>query len=452
MATARFENQWHGLKLKLIPFGSRGVRSYGERIANHRSPLTRHLWQRRKGSTPVSSTARDASESPPEKGRERKVLICTLILLAVLSCTILLPFAPWFVLALWTAAIARPLVDRLTRAIRGRRSAAALVIVGLLVAVGVPLAIGTFTLGADAVRLVRRTMASESGRAALVQLVSPHDDPPPLLPAAPAQGSPWSLETLLALAKEYGVEAWGAATMLAGAVGAMFLGLFVYLVATYGAMVEGRQAYRWLESQVPIAPEKLRRIRDAFVETGYGLLSSVVLTGLVQAVVATIVYAVLGVPRALILGFATFIASMIPSVGSALVWLPVALGLLFADHPTRAAVLVALGFGVIATSDNVLRPLLARWGSLKLHPFLVLFSMLGGVMMLGGWGLILGPLVLRLGLEVLSLVRESSPVDPAALAAQEAALAAREAAVAAKEAANASGTAGGLTPAHNASR
>jgi predicted PurR-regulated permease PerM len=144
------------------------------------------------------------------------------------------------------------------------------------------------------------------------------------------------------------------------------------------------------------------------VETGRGLLASVVLTALVQAVVATVVYAILGVPRALILGFATFIAAMIPSVGSALVWLPVALGLLFADHPTRAAVLFALGLGVISTSDNVLRPLLARWGSLQLHPFLVLFSMLGGVMILGGWGLILGPLVLRLGLEVLSLVREST--------------------------------------------
>jgi predicted PurR-regulated permease PerM len=297
------------------------------------------------------------------------------------------------------------------------------------------------------VRLARRTLASESGRAALVQLVSPHDEPTAPLLAAPAQSSPWSLETLLSLAKEYGVEAVGAATMLAGAVGAMFLGLFVYLVATYGAMVEGRAAYRWFESQIPVAPDKLRRIREAFIETGRGLLSSVVLTALVQAVVATIVYALLGVPRALILGFATFIASMIPSVGSALVWLPVSLGLLFADHPTRAAVLVALGFGVISTSDNVLRPLLARWGSLQLHPFLVLFSMLGGVMILGGWGLIMGPLVLRLGLEVLSLVRESSPAvaDQAATAAQEAALAAREAAVAAKEAA------GGLRPA-NASR
>jgi predicted PurR-regulated permease PerM len=67
---------------------------------------------------------------------------------------------------------------------------------------------------------------------------------------------------------------------------------------------------------------------------------------------------------------------------------------------------------VISTSDNVLRPLLARWGSLKLHPLLVLFAMLGGVMLLGGWGLILGPLALRLGLEVLALVRESAPKEP----------------------------------------
>lgn len=354
-------------------------------------------------SPPIKATP----QAKPDQTLERKVLLAFLTVLALFSLLILAPFAPWFVLALWTAALARPLVEKLTRATRGRRGAAALVITGLIVATSVPLFIGLFTLGADAVQLARRALASESGRAALVQLVStPQETPIPLLPSS---GSPLTFDALIKLAKEYGVEAFAMATTLAGAMGTLFLGVFVYLVATYGAMVQGAEAYAWCESQVPVAPHKLRRIRDAFVETGRGLMSSVILTALVQAAVGTVVYAVLGVPRALILGFATFIASLIPSVGSALVWIPVALGLLFADHPTRALVLVVLGFGVISTSDNVLRPLLARWGSLQLHPLFVLFSMLGGVLLLGGWGIILGPLVLRLGLEVLALVRETRP-------------------------------------------
>jgi predicted PurR-regulated permease PerM len=417
MASARSdEHRWQKLELELTPFGFRRVQSYGERIANMRSPLTRKLWQRRKGIHHVLRRGGHMAPSEPDRGMERKILLCLLAFLVVLAAVILAPFAPWFVLALWTAAIVKPLVERLTRATRGRRGAAALVMTGLIVIVGVPLTIGAITLGTDAVQLARRTLTSDSGRNALVQLVSPHDEPSPLRPEVT---SPFSFDTLIGLAKEYGVEAYSAVSALAGALGALFLGVFVYLVATYGAMVQGAAAYRWCESQIPLAPETLRRMRDAFVETGRGLLASVVLTALVQAVVASVVYAILGVPRALILGFATFIAAMIPSVGSALVWLPVALGLLFADHPTRAAVLLALGVGVISTSDNVLRPLLARWGSLQLHPFLVLFSMLGGVMILGGWGLILGPLVLRLGLEVLSLVRESTSEDKDAPSAPE---------------------------------
>jgi predicted PurR-regulated permease PerM len=358
----------------------------------------------------IVSPESNAAQQKPDRGMERKVLLIALLLFSLATGLILAPFSPWFVLALWTAAIVKPVVERLTRATHGRRGAAALVMVGLLVVIGVPLTLGVVMVGTDAVRLVRQTLQSESGRAALVALVSGQEDAGPLLPQP--DGSPFGFESAVQLLRDYGLEAWAAASTLAGAVGAILLGIFVYLAATYAAMVHGAAAFAWLEAQIPVAPQKLRRLRDAFVETGRGLLVSVVCTALVQAVVATIVFAVLGVPRALVLGFATFIASMIPSIGSALVWLPVSLGLLFADHPTRALVLVVLGFGVISTSDNVLRPLLARWGSLRLHPFLVLFSMLGGVMLMGGWGIILGPLVLRLGLEVLSLVREASVREP----------------------------------------
>jgi len=361
----------------------------------------------------LSSPQGSAAPKKPDQGIERKVLLATLLLFSLGAGIILAPFSPWFVLALWTAAIMKPVVERLTRATHGRRGAAALVMLGLLVVVGVPLTLGVVLVGSDAVRLVRRTLESDSGRAALVQLVSGgQEENGPLLPPPPNE-SPLGFESGVQLFKDYGLEAWNALSTVAGAVGAILLGIFVYLAATYAAMVHGASAYAWCEAQVPVSSHKLRRLRDAFVETGRGLLVSVVLTALVQAVVASVVFAMLGVPRALVLGFATFIASMIPSVGSALVWVPVSLGLLFADHPTRALVLMVLGLGVISTSDNVLRPLLARWGSLRLHPFLVLFSMLGGVMIMGGFGLIIGPLVLRMGLEVLSLVREASTREPA---------------------------------------
>jgi predicted PurR-regulated permease PerM len=96
-------------------------------------------------------------------------------------------------------------------------------------------------------------------------------------------------------------------------------------------------------------------------------------------------------------------------VGTGLVWVPIALGLFFTDRPVRAAILVVLGVAVIGSVDNLLRPVFSRWGALKLPLFLLFVSVFGGLAAFGTWGALLGPLVLRLTMEALSLVSERTP-------------------------------------------
>ncbi len=84
-------------------------------------------------------------------------------------------------------------------------------------------------------------------------------------------------------------------------------------------LVDGVRYYRWIEDHAPLARERTRRLADAFNETGRGLFVSVGLTGLVQGILATVAYFALGVPRALVLGLLTCVASLIPSIGTALV-------------------------------------------------------------------------------------------------------------------------------------
>jgi predicted PurR-regulated permease PerM len=268
----------------------------------------------------------------------------------------------------------------------------------LLVALVVPTALAMISVSSEAYELTRRALASTSGRAALLNLVSDSSV------TVPKPHLEWTM--LMRLFQAHGVEAFSAASSVAGALGAFTLGTFVYLVATYAALIHGERAYAWFEAQVPMAPARLRRLRDAFTETGRGLIVSVALTALVQGILAGVTFTILGVPQAAGLGFATFLTSLVPAVGSALVWGPVALGLWIAGDQTEAVVLLIVGIGVISTADNLLRPLLARWGNLTLHPFLVLFSMLGGVLAIGGWGVVLGPLLVRMALEAMVLSRE----------------------------------------------
>ena len=93
---------------------------------------------------------------------------------------------------------------------------------------------------------------------------------------------------------------------------------------------------------------------------------------------ATIAYLALGVPRALVLGLLTCLTSIIPSVGTALVWVPVAIGLALAGKVVPAIIMGVVGVVVIASVDNILRPVFARFGKLELSTFVLLTSISEG--------------------------------------------------------------------------
>lgn len=211
---------------------------------------------------------------------------------------------------------------------------------------------------------------------------------------------------IVALVQEHGMSA---AQMLGGAAGVAaeaVLSIFVFFYAVYAFLTDGPDYYVWLEQHAPIAPKHTRRLADAFNETGRGLFVGVGLTGLSQGIVATLTYVALGVPRALVLGLVTCIASLIPSVGTALVWIPVAVGLALAGRTGSAAIMAGVGVGVIAMIDNLMRPVFARYGKLHLSGFVLLTAIFGGLAIFGAWGLFLGPLFVRVAKEALEIQRE----------------------------------------------
>jgi predicted PurR-regulated permease PerM len=141
------------------------------------------------------------------------------------------------------------------------------------------------------------------------------------------------------------------------------------------------------------------------VETGKGLVLGFGGAALAQSLVATILFASVGVSRALVLGLLTFLGATIPGVGTAFVWVPVAAGLALNGRTQAAIVVVLVGMFVIGTLDNLLRPVLARYGSLNLPTHLVFVSMLGGLLLLGPAGLLLGVLTVRMASEALQIRR-----------------------------------------------
>ena len=129
----------------------------------------------------------------------------------------------------------------------------------------------------------------------------------------------------------------------------------------------------------------------------YGLLG----TALAQGLVATIGFAIAGVPAALLLGVATAILSLVP-VGPPLIWGGAAIWLFYQGTVGWGIFMLLWGFFLISGVDNVVKPLLISHGS-HLPFILVLFGVMGGVLAFGFVGIFIGPTLLAVGL---SLIQE----------------------------------------------
>ncbi|HEU4729765.1 MAG TPA: AI-2E family transporter, partial [Kofleriaceae bacterium] len=231
---------------------------------------------------------------------------------------------------------------------------------------------------------VTQLLQSARGKQVLEQLVAPN------APAEPGTSS------LLDLILSQQGRAWGILRQIAGTATRVVIGLVVILAGTYAVLVDGSRWYRWLERHAPIPRRMLGNLRDAFFETGRGLFIGVGGAGLLQAIVATLAYLVLRVPHALELGLLTFCFSIVPTVGTAIVWAPIAAGLALTGRPGAAIAMAVCGIAVIGTVDNLAKPFLARRGSLQLPTYIVLVSMFAGVEVMGPWGLLVAPLAVRL--------------------------------------------------------
>ena len=131
------------------------------------------------------------------------------------------------------------------------------------------------------------------------------------------------------------------------------------------------------------------------------------------------IFWVLGVTGALLWGVVMAIFSLLPAVGAAVVWVPVAIYLVAIGDYVSAAVLTAFGAVVIGLADNLLRPILVGRDT-KLPDYIVLLSTLGGLVMFGINGFVMGPLVAALFMAFWGLfIREFSEQEPVSTHPQE---------------------------------
>lgn len=128
------------------------------------------------------------------------------------------------------------------------------------------------------------------------------------------------------------------------------------------------------------------------------------LMAVIQGAFAYLGYLFFGVENALLYGILTGFASLIPIVGTMLIWLPVTIGLFIIGNLTGGIGLGLYGFFIIGGVDNVARLLLQKWLA-DIHPLITIFGVIIGIPMFGFWGLIFGPLLLSLFVLLFNMYR-----------------------------------------------
>lgn len=182
------------------------------------------------------------------------------------------------------------------------------------------------------------------------------------------------------------------------------INLVVLLFVLYFMLVGGprMEAYcrRLLPFSEPVAAQVLHEVRTIVRSNAIGLP----LLALAQGVVAYVGYVVFRAPEPLLWGLVSCVATIIPVVGTLLVWLPLALYLALTGHWGAAVGLGLYGVIVIAQTDNVVRMLLQRRMA-DTHPLVTVFGVAVGLPLFGFMGVIFGPLVLALLLFCIDLFK-----------------------------------------------
>lgn len=171
--------------------------------------------------------------------------------------------------------------------------------------------------------------------------------------------------------------------------------IFVMFFTLYYFLIDGKSAMQYFMRLSPLRNEHEKLLTEKFVSISRATLKGTLVVGVIQGLLGGLAFWIVGIPSPAIWGLFMILLSIIPLVGSAIVWLPAGLILLLLGQVWQGVFLLLVGFGVISVIDNILRPKLVGKDT-QMHPLMVFFATLGGISLFGLPGFIIGPIIVSL--------------------------------------------------------
>jgi predicted PurR-regulated permease PerM len=336
--------------------------------------------------------------------------IAILIVLAIVLYFVFRILQPFLAALTWAAILAtvfRPLFSILARHLRRPRLASAVSCVLLTIVIVLPAMFLLFILAEQSVGAYRT------------------------LEARVTVGGPASFEAVrktssyrwaLAKAKQWGIPAPDLGAVATKAIGvvseflvsrsaSVFSGIthfvvdfLVMIFALYYLLLRGPGILLELRQLSPLRLEHEEKIIEKFRAITVATLGGSLATALIQGMAGGVIFLFFGLPSPLLWGAVMALLSLVPVVGTALVWVPLVVYYILTGAVWKGIILLVVFVGVMGIVDNLVKPALIKRGT-DIDPFWVFLSVLGGIGVFGFLGLFLGPLLFTVCLVLVEIYK-----------------------------------------------
>lgn len=192
-----------------------------------------------------------------------------------------------------------------------------------------------------------------------------------------------------------------ATTVIANITKTLFY-FFLMLFAMFFFFRDGEDIIHFMKRITPLKQDQVGIMYSHLRDVIQGMMYGGVVMALIQGVLGGLLFAIMGIPSAVLWGAVMAFLAFIPILGPFLVYIPAGVILFLSGAHIKGILLILIGTVVVSQIDNFLRPLLFS-GKTQTHTLMLFFSIMGGIVMFGLLGVVLGPFIAAVFLSILKM-------------------------------------------------
>jgi len=324
-----------------------------------------------------------------------------IIILAGITLLTLLLFKPFFLPLFWAAVLAgifSPCHTRLENKLKSSGLSAILVVTIILISIIIPVAFVGYLLVTECSRFYT-LLEGEMRPAKLYQFLAQIQEHPYVRSLISLDEEFWTGK-FSEMGQEIAQFIITAFKNMTNNTLLLIIQFVMMLYALFFFIKDGAKFLQTAADYLPLDSNRVWILFNTFGSISKAALKTIFIIGGIQGLLGGLLFYFLNIEGAMTWGIMMMLTSVIPGVGSSIVWLPISVVMMLMGYYWSGGIILAFGILVVVVSiDNLLRPLLLGQDT-QMHPLLVFLSTLGGIVLFGISGIVMGPMIIALFLTV----------------------------------------------------